>query len=71
MEGNGGIKRKRTVGDASVEIVRDGIVELVVDDVDEYLLVGVGHLEKRRKEGTEGTERKGGKGGKGSGVRGG
>lgn len=68
MEGNGGIKRKRTVCDARVEVVRDGIVELFVDGVDEFLLVGGGHLENERKEGTEG---KGEKGGKESGARGG
>ena len=50
------IERKRTVGEACVEVVRDGIVELSVDGIDEFLLFGGGHLENRGNEGGRGRK---------------
>jgi len=67
VRGNGRIKRKRTVGEACVEVIRDGILEFSVDGIDEFLLFGGGHLENRGKEGEEGERE--GEGGKGNGER--
>jgi hypothetical protein len=45
---------ERTIGEACVEVIRDGRVELLVDRIVEELYFGGGH----RKEGEEGRERR-------------
>ena len=37
----------RTVGNAGVQVERDGIVKLLVDRIDKELLIGVGHQKEK------------------------
>ena len=58
---------ERTVGDAGVKVVGDGIVKLFVDRIDE-LLLGVGHQKEKGKGGGRERERREGRG-RGDGMR--